>query len=203
MLFETTRGALNQNSLNQIVTGLQNGGTMIYPTDTIYGLGCDIFNKAAIAKIYQLKKRERHKPLSIICSDIKEIAEYAIIPDFVFAILKKTLPGPYTYILKAKSHTPTSFIAKNKTVGIRIPDNKICQQIVAALGNPIITTSLNISEQAILTNPEQLSKELHNKIDIIISAGDLETDPSTIIDLSAGSPVLVRQGKGNISFLSL
>jgi len=184
--------------IEQVVEVLKNGGIIVYPTDTIYGLGCDIFNKKAIAKIYQLKKRDRKKPLSIICSDLKQIAEYSFLSDYAFRLLRKLLPGPYTFILKAKHKTPQNFIAKNKTVGIRIPDNKICLAIVKKLGDPLITTSLNLSGQEVFTNPKELSKELINKIDLIIDIGPLSAEPSTVIDLSNSLPVILRQGKGNL-----
>lgn len=187
------------DKIEQTVSVLKRGGIIVYPTDTIYGLGCDIFNKEAIKKIYQIKKREAKKPLSIICSDFAEIAEYAVVSNQTFAILKKTLPGPYTFILKAKSKTPSSFLSKNKTVGIRIPDNKICLEIVKKLGNPIITTSLNLSGQEVLTSPSQLSKEMKNKIDLIIDVGHLPQEASTVIDLSQEQPVILRQGKGEFT----
>ncbi|MCX6743242.1 MAG: L-threonylcarbamoyladenylate synthase [Candidatus Parcubacteria bacterium] len=187
------------DKIAQVVEILKNGGIIVYPTDTIYGLGCDIFNKKAVAKIYQLKKREQNKPMSIICAELKEIAKYALISDYAFQIFKKTLPGPYTFILKAKSQTPKTVLSKNRTVGIRIPDNQICLEIVRKLGNPIITTSLNISGEEILTNPSQLSKEITNKIDLIIDAGIMPQEPSTIIDLSANSPVILRPGKGPLT----
>ena len=185
--------------IEQVVDVLKNGGIIVYPTDTIYGLGCDIFNKKAITKIYQLKKREQKKPMSIICTDLREIAKYALINDYSFQILKKSLPGPYTFILRAKSQTPKTVLSKNKTVGIRIPDNRICSEIVKKLGSPIITTSLNMSGEKVLTNPSQLSKEVFNKIDLIIDAGNLSQEPSSVIDLSGNYPIILRAGKGNLS----
>lgn len=184
--------------LERIVEILKEGGIMVYPTDTIYGLGCDIFNKKAIEKIYQLKGRDRKKPLSIICADIKEVAKYAIIQDYAYRLMKKYLPGPYTFILKAKNAMPKTFLSKNRTVGIRIPDNKICLAMAQKLGNPIITTSLNVSGEAVLTNPSELSKEMQNKIDIIIDSGPLPKEASSIIDLSAEAPVILREGKGDL-----
>jgi tRNA threonylcarbamoyl adenosine modification protein (Sua5/YciO/YrdC/YwlC family) len=188
--------------IDKVVEVLKAGGIIVYPTDTIYGLGCDIFNKKAVARIYQLKKREKKKPLSIICSDFKEIAKYALISNFAFQIMKEALPGPYTFILKAKNKTPKTVISKNKTVGIRLPANKICSAIVKKLGNPIITTSLNISGQKVLTNPQQLPKELLNKINLLIEAGSLGTEPSSVIDLSGSYPVILRKGVGNITIFS-
>ncbi|OGY41109.1 MAG: threonylcarbamoyl-AMP synthase [Candidatus Buchananbacteria bacterium RBG_13_39_9] len=178
---------------------LKNGGLVVYPTDTIYGLGCDIFNKPAITKIYQLKKREKQKPLSILCFDLKQASQYALIPDYSFRIMKQNLPGPFTFILKAKSITPENFLAQNKTVGIRIPDNKICLELAKQLNNPIITTSLNISGEQVMTSPGQLSLEMKNKIDLIIDAGFLPQEASTVVDLTQLPPQIIRQGKGIIN----
>ena len=185
--------------VEQVIEILKAGGIMVYPTDTIYGLGCDIFNKKAIEKIYQLKGRERKKPLSIICADIKEVAKYAIIQDYAYRLMKKYLPGPYTFILKAKSEMPKTFLSKNRTVGIRIPDSQVCLAIAQKLGNPIITTSLNISGAEVMTEPGELSKEMQNKIDIIIDSGSLSKEASSIIDLSGDRPIVLRDGKGDLT----
>jgi tRNA threonylcarbamoyl adenosine modification protein (Sua5/YciO/YrdC/YwlC family) len=189
--------------INQVVEVLKGGGVIVYPTDTIYGLGCDIFNKNAVEKIYQIKKRDPKKPLSIICPNFEEISQYAIIQDYAFALMKKVLPGPFTFILKARSKTPKTILSKNKTIGIRIPDNIICLEIVKKLENPIITTSLNISGEKVMTEPSQLSKEMRNKIDLIIEAGNLWQIPSTIIDLSGNQPVLLRRGKGDTKLFQI
>lgn len=192
------------NKIAKAVEALKEGGVIVYPTDTIYGLGCDIFNKKAIEKIYRLKKRDRKKPLSILCYDFNQISAYAVIPDTAFRLMKKVLPGPYTFILKAKSKTPSNFISKKKTVGIRIPNNQICLDLARKLDNPIITTSLNISGEEVLTNPAQLTKEQANQIDIIIDAGDLPQEASTIIDLTGPEAQIIRQGSGDASlFLNL
>ncbi len=185
--------------VERVIELLKEGGVMIYPTDTIYGLGCDIFNKKAIEKIYQLKKRERKKPLSIICADIKEVAKYAIIQDYAYRLMKKYLPGPYTFILKAKNKMPKTFLSKNRTVGIRIPANQICLEIAQKLGNPIITTSLNVSGEEVMADPKELSKEMQNKIDIIINSGPLPKEASSIIDLSGDQPIVLRAGKGDLT----
>jgi len=199
MLLKINSQNPESEKITQVIEILKDGGIIVYPTDTIYGVGCDIFNKKAVEKIYQLKKREKKKPMSIICSDFKEIAQYATIQDYAFILMKKVLPGPFTFILKARSQTPKTVLSKNKNVGIRIPDNKICLEIVKKLGGPIISTSLNISGAEILTEPNQLSKEMRNKIDLIIEAGKLPQLPSSIIDLSGDSPIIVRQGSGDLS----
>ncbi|MBN1325995.1 threonylcarbamoyl-AMP synthase [Candidatus Falkowbacteria bacterium] len=185
--------------IERVVEILKSDGIFVYPTDTIYGLGCDIFNKEAVEKIYQLKGRDRRKPLSIICSDIKEAAKYAIIQDYAYRLMKKVLPGPYTFVLKARSEIPKTFLPKNRTVGIRIPNNQICLEAAKKLGNPIITTSLNISGQEVMASPSQLSKELTNKIDVIIDAGVLPRQPSSIIDLSGDKPIILREGLGDLT----
>ncbi|MFC1598411.1 L-threonylcarbamoyladenylate synthase [Patescibacteria group bacterium] len=201
MLLKINQQNPETKKINQVVEILNSGKIIVYPTDTIYGLGCDIFNKKAVTKIQQIKKREKNKPFSIICSDFKQIADYAIIPDYAFKIMKKVLPGPYTFIFKAKNRAPKTVLSKNKTIGIRMPDNNICLEIVKNLEHPIISTSLNISGENVLTNPNQLSKEMRNKIDIIIDAGTLSPNPSTIIDFSQETAEVLRQGQGDISFL--
>lgn len=187
--------------INEAVATLRDGGVMVYPTDTIYGLGCDVFNKKAVENIYRIKHREAKKPMSILCSDISMVAEYAQVPNEIFTLLKKILPGPYTFILKANRKTPHSVVSKNKTVGIRIPDNDLSRSIVKELGNPIVTTSLNISGNQALTNPNQMDAEMRNQINLILNAGDLEEEASTIIDLSGDTPHILREGKGDVSFL--
>ncbi len=189
--------------IEKAVEILKKGGIIVYPTDTIYGIGCDIFNKKAIEKIYQIKKRENKKPFSIICADFKQAGDYAVIQNYAYRLMKKALPGPYTFILKAKSEMPKTFLAKNKTVGVRIPNNHVCLQLTEKLGNPIISTSLNISNQSVLINPEQMNKEMVNKIDLILDAGTLPDEPSTIIDLTSQKPLILRQGKGDPSLFNI
>ena len=121
---------------------IRKGGVMAYPTDTVYGLGCDLFDKKAIERIYQIKKMPKRKPLSFICSDLKHISEYAHISNKAYRLMKRLLPGPYTFILPATHKVPRLMLTKRRTVGIRIPDNKICMELLAQLGNPIISTSL-------------------------------------------------------------
>lgn len=198
MWLKIKQSAPEMKKIDKVVEVLKQGGIIVYPTDTIYGLGCDIFNKKAVNNIYQLKKRDKKKPLSIICFDFQQISEYAKIPNYAFRLMKKSLPGPYTFVLQAKNKTPSNFISAKKTVGIRIPDNQICLSLVKKLGNPIITTSLNLTGEQVLTNPDQLDKELINKIDLIIDAGNLNNEASTIIDLTNDQPVLIRKGLGNI-----
>jgi tRNA threonylcarbamoyl adenosine modification protein (Sua5/YciO/YrdC/YwlC family) len=184
--------------IKKVVQILSDGGVIAYPTDTIYGIGCDIFNKKGIEKIYQIKKREKNKPLSFICADLSDISQYAIVSNYAYRIMKRCLPGPYTFILEASSKTPKKIMSKRKTVGIRIPDHRICLAIVKELGHPLITTSANISTEEELDNPDDIEDKLGHSLGLIIDEGHLISEPSTIVDLTGDSPVVLREGKGEI-----
>ena len=187
-----------QRLIKKVVQILKDGGVIAYPTDTIYGIGCDIFNKKGIEKIYQIKKREKNKPMSFICADLSDISQYAIVSNYAYRIMRKCLPGPYTFILEASSKTPKKIMSKRKTVGIRIPDHKICLAIVTELGHPLITTSANISTEEELNNPDDIEDKLGSSLGLIIDEGPLISEPSTIVDLTGDSPAVLREGKGNI-----
>src|SRR3990167_7698239 len=184
--------------IKKVVQILKDGGVIAYPTDTIYGIGCDIFNKKGIEKIYQIKKREKNKPMSFICADLSDISQYAIVSNYAYRIMKRSLPGPYTFILEASSITPKKIMSKKKTVGIRIPDHKICLAVVKELGHPLITTSANISTEEELNNPDDIEDKLGSSLDLIIDEGPLISEPSTIVDLTGDSPIILREGKGEI-----
>ena len=187
-----------QRLIKKVVQILKDGGVIAYPTDTIYGIGCDIFNKKGIEKIYQIKKREKNKPMSFICADLSDISQYAIVSNYAYRIMRKCLPGPYTFILEASSKTPKKIMSKRKTVGIRIPDHKICLAIVTELGHPLITTSANISTEEELNNPDDIEDKLGSSLGLIIDEGPLISEPSTIVDLTGDSPTILREGKGEI-----
>ena len=187
-----------QRLIKKVVQILKDGGVIAYPTDTIYGIGCDIFNKKGIEKIYQIKKREKNKPMSFICADLSDISQYAIVSNYAYRIMKRSLPGPYTFILEASSITPKKIMSKKKTVGIRIPDHKICLAVVKELGHPLITTSANISTEEELNNPDDIEDKLGSSLDLIIDEGPLISEPSTIVDLTGDSPIILREGKGEI-----
>jgi len=184
--------------VSQISTILKNCGVIAYPTDTIYGFGCDIFCKKAIERIYKIKQKKA-TGFSFICSDLSEIAKFAYVSDQAYRIMKRALPGPYTFIFKATKFVPKSLIPNKKTVAIRIPDNKICLEIVKQLGNPIVSTSINIAGEPHFSDPLEIEKQFGDKIDAIIDADILENDPSTVIDFSQNEPVIIRQGKGDVS----
>jgi len=194
----------NEKEIAKVVKTLQNGGLIIYPTDTVYGLGCDITNSKALEKIARIKGIKLEKAnFSFVCSDLKNISDYVKqIDTSVFKILKRSLPGPYTFILPGNSNLPKEF-KKKKTVGIRIPDNNIAIEIVRQLGNPIVSTSIHDQDEIIeyTTDPELIFEKWQNLVDIVIDGGYGDNQASTIIDLSEGEPQIIREGKGTLDIL--
>jgi len=184
--------------IKQIVDCLKSGGIIVYPTDTIYGLGCDIFQPAAIEKICQLKNLNPLKAqLSFICKDLSHLSDFTKNIDTpLFRTLKSHLPGPFTFILPASKQVPKLLQTKKSTIGIRIPNNEICMQILEALGNPIISTSLPGDFVEDYTDPEIIQQNIGHKVDLIVDGGIGETEPSTIVDCSTDDWQVVRQGLG-------
>jgi tRNA threonylcarbamoyl adenosine modification protein (Sua5/YciO/YrdC/YwlC family) len=178
---------------------LRTGGVIAYPTDTIYGFGCDILNKKAIQRVYQIKKRDRSKPFSFICSDLKNISEYAQVTDYAYKTMKRLLPGPYTFILPGTKLVPKIMLTKRKTVGIRVPNNNICLAIVEALGHPIISTSVGWSGGEVLSDPQQIEETFGPQIELTIDGGILPNQPSSIISLLDDLPEVIRAGQGEVS----
>ena len=191
----------NEKEIEKVVNILRDGGIIIYPTDTVYGLGCDITNSKALERIAQLKGVKLEKAnFSFICADLSNMSDYVKqIDNTTFKILKKALPGPYTFILPGGNNLPKDFKRKN-TVGIRVPDNNIARILVQKLGNPIVSTSIYDEDELIeyTTDPELIFEKWQNKIDAIIDGGYGDNVASTIIDLSNGTPVVIREGKGEI-----
>jgi tRNA threonylcarbamoyl adenosine modification protein (Sua5/YciO/YrdC/YwlC family) len=178
---------------------LRNGGLVIYPTDSVYGLGCDLLNKKAIEKIYAIKGNDKRKLLSFICPDLSGIAEYAEVSNSAYKIMRHLLPGPYTFILHATRRVPRILLENRKTVGIRVPDDQICLGLLGAFGSPIISTSAALPNQDFLGDPDEIAKIFAGKVDLFLDAGPLGLEPSTVIDLTQDQPVLVRQGKGPVT----
>jgi len=185
--------------INKAVNVLKKGGVIIYPTDTVYGIGCDIFNKEALEKVKLIKTDPDIKLLSFICSNFKDISKYAKLSDYAYRTMKHLLPGPYTFILPAAKEVPKKLWSKRKTVGIRIPDNPIALKIVDDLGNPIISTSTTNRKGEVLYNPYEIRSIFNSQVDLMLSAGNLSSESSSVIDLSEDKPVLVRKGAGDIS----
>lgn len=197
MLIEIDQNNPEYPKIKQTVDILKNCGVIAYPTDTIYGFGCDIFCKQAIDRIYKIKKKKA-SGFSFIVHDLKEVSKYAIVPDNAYKMMKRALPGPFTFIFKATKLVPKELIPNKKTVAIRIPDNKICLEITKLLGTPIISTSINVTGEPHFSDPLEIEKLFGDQADLIIDSGILENDPSTVIDFSTDSPVVVRQGKGDL-----
>ena len=191
----------NPKQIEKAVAILKRGGLIIYPTDTVYGLGCDITNVKALEKIARIKGVKLEKAnFSFVCHDLSNISDYVKqIDTSVFKILKRALPGPYTFILPGSKNLPNPF-KKRKTVGIRVPDNALALDIVKLLGNPIISTSIH-DEDAVLeytTDPELILEKWDNLVDLVIDGGYGDNEASTVIDLSDGEPIIVREGKGSL-----
>jgi tRNA threonylcarbamoyl adenosine modification protein (Sua5/YciO/YrdC/YwlC family) len=188
--------------IKTVVECLNDGGVIIFPTDTIYALGCDIYKSRAIDKVAQIKGIKKEKAnFSFICSDLSQLADFTKpIPNEVFKLMRKTLPGPYTYILNANNNVPKIFQSKKKTVGIRIPDNNIPIEIIRLLGNPILSTSIHDDDEIIeySTDPELIYDKFKNQVDIVIAGGLGDNNPSTIVDCTGDEIVVVREGKGEI-----
>ncbi|UAM98953.1 threonylcarbamoyl-AMP synthase [Polaribacter litorisediminis] len=194
----------NPKEIDRVVKVLRNGGLIIYPTDTVYGLGCDITNTKALEKIARIKGVKLEKAnFSFVCSDLSNLSDYVKqIDSPTFKILKRALPGPYTFILPGSNSLPKSF-KKRKTVGIRIPDNNIARSIVKALGNPIVSTSIRDDDDILeyTTDPELIFEKWKNFVDIVIDGGFGDNYASTIIDLTDDEPQVIREGKGSLEIL--
>ncbi len=187
--------------IDKAVDILRQGGVIIFPTDTVYAYGCDISDKRAIEKIYWIKQIGRNKPLSFIFSDISEISEYVRnISDRAFKIMKKALPGPYTLVFKATKLVPKIAITNQKTIGVRIPKNNIALDLVRTLGRPIMCASVNTVNGEYIVEPRDLEAIYRNEVDLVIDAGPKISEPSTVVDLTEGEPVIIREGKGEIFF---
>lgn len=190
----------NPKAISQVVDCLRDGGIVIYPTDTIYGIGCSIESHSAVDRIIQMKRIDTRKAhLSFICSDLSNISDYTRpISSTVFKLMKRNLPGPFTFILNANNNVPRLFKNKKKTVGIRIPDNSIIREIVRELGVPVLSASVRDEDEVIeySTDPELIHEKFNHIADIVIDGGYGDNEPSTVVDCTGDSYEIVRQGKG-------
>jgi tRNA threonylcarbamoyl adenosine modification protein (Sua5/YciO/YrdC/YwlC family) len=186
--------------ITKVVDILERGGVIAYPTDTTYGIGCSIMNKKGIERIYSIKQREKKKPFSFICSDLSDIARYAKVSNYQYKILKRLLPGAYTFVLPASSTVPDLLVTKQKTVGIRIPDNILCLAIVRQLGHPIITTSANRSGEEPIGDPLSVDRELGKQLDLVVDGGILSATVSSVVSLIDDVPAILRKGMGDVTW---
>jgi tRNA threonylcarbamoyl adenosine modification protein (Sua5/YciO/YrdC/YwlC family) len=175
---------------------LRRGGVIVYPTGTVYGLGCDIHQKRAVERIYQIRRLKTDHPLSFMCADLSKIARYAYVDDSAYRIMKRLVPGPYTFVLRATREVPKLLVRKQKTVGIRVPNDVVAQALLQELGSPIVSTSAMIDGQ-VLNDPDELHARFP-QVDAFVDAGWGGIEPSTIVDLTGSEPVVLREGAGPV-----
>ncbi len=191
----------NEKAIQQVVDCLKAGGIIIYPTDTVYGIGCDIMQQKSIERLCKIRNIKPEKAnLSFICYDLSHLSDYVKqIDNSTFRILKKALPGPFTFIFNANNNVPKLLNSNKKTVGIRIPDHSVARSIVQILGNPIVSSSIHDDDEIIeySTDPELIYEKYQDLVDIVIDSGYGENEPSTVVDFSNGDPIIMRQGKGD------
>lgn len=175
---------------------LASGGVIAYPTDTLYGLGCDFYNVKAIRRLYQIKRMDEKKAMSLILASFKDLSTYAVVSDFAFRVMKSILPGPYTVVLKAKKIVPKIMMTKKREIGIRIPAHKVPVGLVELIQRPIINTSAKIAQENVLKEPKEIEKRLKGLVELIIDGGILDGDPSTVVRLVEDRIEVLRRGKG-------
>lgn len=185
--------------ITQVVDVLKRGGIIAYPTDTFYGIGCDIMNKKAIEKIYLLRKRNRNKPFSFICSGLKNISHYAKVSNYAYKTMKRLLPGPYTFVLEGSKLVPKIMLTKRRTAGIRVPANPICIALVEEMGNPILSTSAKTSGNTVFEDPSLLHDYYKSNVDMVIDGGPVPGQPSSVISMINDEPEVIREGLGDVS----
>lgn len=201
MIFVIHEDNPQKRLIQKVCEVMVQGGVIIYPTDTVYAYGCDVNDKRAIEKIYRIKGIKKNKPLSFIFADFDGLHRYVRnISDQSFKIMKKAIPGPYTFIFKATKLVPKIAITNQKTIGVRIPDNHIARELVREMGRPIMSTSVNTGDGQYIVEPRGLEKVYRNEVDLVIDAGPKISEPSTIIDFTSGYPEILREGKGKIFF---
>lgn len=187
--------------ISQVVEILRRGGVIAYPTDTYYGIGCDIMNKKAIGRIYRLKQRNQKKPFSFICSDLTNISRYAKVSNYAYKTMKRLLPGPYTFVLEGSTLVPKIMLTHRRTAGIRVPDHPICLALVKELGNPVISTTAPLADSPADggSDPYLIHEALGSQIDLVIDGGPVQGGPSSVVSLIGDIPEVIREGLGDVS----
>ncbi len=189
-----------ERHIQRAVEIMEKGGIVAYPTDTFYGIGCDIMNKKAIEKVYALKQRDKTKPFSFICPDLKDISTYAKVSNMAYRNMKRLLPGPYTFVLPGSKMVPKIMLTKRKTAGIRVPDHEIALMLARELGRPIISTSATDPKGRIFDDPSLLHDYFGNRLDAVIDGGPVPGTPSSVISLVEDEAEVIRLGAGDIDF---
>jgi tRNA threonylcarbamoyl adenosine modification protein (Sua5/YciO/YrdC/YwlC family) len=198
MLLKVNPHNPQERQIDKVVDIIKKGGIVAYPTDTFYGIGCDIMNKKAIQKIYALKQREKTKPFSFICPDLKNISKYAKVSNVAYRNMKRLLPGPYTFVLSGSKMVPKIMLTKRRTAGIRVPDNKIALSIANKLDYPIISTSATNPEGKVFEDPSLLHDYFTKIIDVVIDGGAVPGSPSSVVSLIDDIPQIIRYGAGDV-----
>ena len=193
LLFGINPDNPQQRLIHRVCEHLENGALIAYPTDTFYGIGCDLYNKRGIQLIYRLKNRPLKKPFSFICDSLKEISRYAVVSNYAYKTMKRLLPGPYTFVLEGTRLVPKIMLTQRKTVGIRVPDNKICLSIVGAFGRPVISTSAGYDD------PQAIAEAFGTYLAVVVDGGPLYPSPSSVVSLIDDIPYVLREGKGDVS----
>jgi len=189
--------------IEQAADVLRAGGVIVYPTDTVYGIGCDLHQRKAIDRIYRIKGLDPGHPLSFVCPDLSGVARYAHVTDFAYRWLRRLLPGPYTVVLEATREVPRILLEKRRTVGIRVPDHPVCQALVRALGRPVVTTSAAALDGTLLPDGDEVLDHLGSQVDLVLDGGYMETVPSTVVSLAGDRIEILREGKGRVEGLLL
>jgi tRNA threonylcarbamoyl adenosine modification protein (Sua5/YciO/YrdC/YwlC family) len=199
MLLELHADNPQPRRISQAVEVLKNGGVIAFPTDTFYGLGCDIFDKQAILRIHQLKHRPAGKPFSFICPDLKELSHYATVTNYAYKTLKRLLPGPYTFILEGSRQVPKLMLTRQKTAGIRVPANLVCRDLVQALGHPLLSSSITSPLGAsYVLNAWEIEEAWGRRIDLVLDGGPVPGEPSSVVSLVGDQPEVLRVGAGPV-----
>jgi tRNA threonylcarbamoyl adenosine modification protein (Sua5/YciO/YrdC/YwlC family) len=186
--------------IRRVAEILRADGVIIYPTDTVYGLGCDINSKKALEKVRRIKKMNNKRHITFVFADLKQIADYAQVTDNAYRILRRFLPGPYTFVLKATKLVPRIVLTKRNEVGIRIPDNETARALVDEMGNPILSSSVRMPDEQLLDDPREIDKLYKGRVDLVIDGGTFLPEPSSIVSLLDDAPTVIREGKGDVSF---
>lgn len=187
--------------VRKVVEVIENGGVIAYPTDTQYGIGCDLFQKKSIEKVYWLKKRNPKKPFSFICSDLKHISEFAKVSNYAYKTMRRLLPGPFTFILEGTRLVPKIMMNKRKEAGIRVPNHNVCLAVVQELGRPIINTSASIEDGEPISDPLEIEEIFKGAVDLVIDGGPVPGRPSTMVSLIGDQPEILREGLGDPGLL--
>lgn len=185
--------------IKRVVDVLQEDGVIVYPTDTVYGLGCNINSKKALERVRRIKKFDNKRHLSFVFADLKTIADYAQVTDFAYKVLRRYLPGPYTFVLKATRLVPRLVLTKKNEVGIRIPDNRICHALVAELGNPVLSSSVRLPDDQLLDDPVEIERIYKGQVELVVDGGVFLPQPSSVVSLMDDFPVVLREGKGDLA----